>query len=332
MADITYNPTAWADDKAGGTNITAKRLNNMETGIANAVAAINVLNTNIPENISNNVLYALRMHSNVYEGRQISEIPEIKDAVVAAGSVPEFLHKCAAAMQNYLDDNATDSDLVYVLYDAYLNIYDYEDIAVGSQTMRYRIYAKGHDYGAGDTAQPYTYFFVPDETYEVPSSDTSYVVNGSYIKFNTSNTNNGTSTENNPYLASQLHKYLTNVVLPRFPQIWRNRMVTRRKLAPERYSSSALTESTGWVWKDFGKLFSLTEMEVYGCQVWSGKYETGYDTQLPGFKETKNRIKGRIGWWLASSASGSSAWVCAVGDYGRTACLGAASDWLRPLP
>ena len=38
---VTYNKTTWADGTNGGTPITAARLNNMETGIANTAALAN---------------------------------------------------------------------------------------------------------------------------------------------------------------------------------------------------------------------------------------------------------------------------------------------------
>ena len=40
MADISYTPTTWANGSTGGTPIDATKLNNIETGISNAVAAI----------------------------------------------------------------------------------------------------------------------------------------------------------------------------------------------------------------------------------------------------------------------------------------------------
>lgn len=40
MADISYTPTTWADGAEGGTPINSTRLNNIESGIVDAVAAI----------------------------------------------------------------------------------------------------------------------------------------------------------------------------------------------------------------------------------------------------------------------------------------------------
>lgn len=42
MADsISYTPTTWADGADGGTPITAARLNNLESGVTNAVKQAN---------------------------------------------------------------------------------------------------------------------------------------------------------------------------------------------------------------------------------------------------------------------------------------------------
>lgn len=40
MADISYTPNTWADGSEGGTPIDAAKLNNIESGISGAVAAI----------------------------------------------------------------------------------------------------------------------------------------------------------------------------------------------------------------------------------------------------------------------------------------------------
>ena len=41
---ISYRPTAWKDDRAGGTPITAEQLNRIERGVADAAAGVNALN------------------------------------------------------------------------------------------------------------------------------------------------------------------------------------------------------------------------------------------------------------------------------------------------
>lgn len=44
---LNYTATAWKDLEAGGTAITAARLNNIETGIADADAAVNAVNATV---------------------------------------------------------------------------------------------------------------------------------------------------------------------------------------------------------------------------------------------------------------------------------------------
>lgn len=45
MADISYTPTTWANGAEGGTAIDAAKLNNIESGIVDAVAAIGLNDT-----------------------------------------------------------------------------------------------------------------------------------------------------------------------------------------------------------------------------------------------------------------------------------------------
>ena len=218
--------------------------------------------------------------------------------------------------------------------DSGMRIGDYFDIVVGTQTMRYRIGAMGHEYTAADASQPWMFTMVPDAPYTVPSSDTDYVVDGSYVQWNKTATNQGTADFPQPYLASSLHKYENEVILPRFPSAWQNVMRSKRSLAENRYSASgALTESNSWAWVDLGKIWSPSEMEVYGCCIWGTRgYSQGMDTQFPIFAETRNRIKSRCYWWLRSVHAGSSSSACNVNNNGNANYISAANDWLRPLP
>ena len=102
-----------------------------------------------------------------------------------------------------------------------------------------------------------------------------------------------------------------------------------------RYSSSEkLTESSGLSWADLGKVWSPSEMEVYGCPVWGTKgYSVGFDSQFPIFSDTASRIAGgRVGWWLRSVRGGSASYACLVGTYGTANNDAPTYGWLRPLP
>ena len=107
----------------------------------------------------------------------------------------------------------------------------------------------------------------------------------------------------------------------------------RRVLLEERYSASgALTDSNSWSWADIGKVFSLSETEVYGTCVWGTKgYSVGFDCQWDLFHDTAHRLNGtRYHWGLRSAAGGSSAGACYVGHYGNADDSGASNDWVRP--
>ena len=56
------------------------------------------------------------------------------------------------------------------------------------------------------------------------------------------------------------------------------------------------------------------------------------DSQFPIFRETKNRIKGRIDWWLRSVSGGSSVDACYVYHSGNAYCYSPTYTWVRPLP
>ena len=106
-------------------------------------------------------------------------------------------------------------------------------------------------------------------------------------------------------------------------------------LLEERYSASgALNDSNSWSWQNIGKVFSLSEMEVYGCPVWGTKgYSVGFDCQWDLFRDTAHRVNGnRYTWWLRSVMGGSSSYVCYVGGYGNATCYSATYVWVRPRP
>ena len=140
------------------------------------------------------------------------------------------------------------------------------------------------------------------------------------VQWNTTNNNNGNATDGCPYMVSNLHTWLATLS-SHLPQAVKNHIVTKRSLMETRYSASgALTDSTGWEWKDIGLLWVPHEYEVFGSVVWATKgYGQGQAMQYPIFANSwLNRIKGaghggsRCSWWLASVRSGSSTYACSV--------------------
>lgn len=196
-----------------------------------------------------------------------------------------------------------------------------------------RLAGIGHNYQFSDTACPWALWFVIDSPVDMTGS--SYAVNTSYIPWNTSNTNNGTSSEKRPYLASNLHRWELGEFLPSLPAALQDVLVNHRILFETRYSGSgALSDSTGWDWGDAGKVFSLSETEVYGQCVWGTKgYSVGCDAQLPLFRDSRYRLSGgRVNWWLRSVGSGSSSYVCSVAGDGVANPYGATNTRVRPRP
>jgi hypothetical protein len=217
---------------------------------------------------------------------------------------------------------------------------DYIDVTPTSTTVnrgsaiRYRIADFDKYYQYGDTVTGHNIAMVPDAPIDMTGS--TYATNTSYIAWNTTNTNQGTSSESNPYLASNLHKWEIGEFLPALPSSLRNVLIDPRAWVEDRYSSSgSLTDSTGASWKNLGKIFSLSETEVYGQCVWGTKaYSVGQDEQWGIFrgKRGKGMRNSRNNWWLRSVQSGSSSSVCYVSNNGYAGCLDATNEWRRPLP
>ena len=219
-----------------------------------------------------------------------------------------------------------------------LRIGDYIDVPitaganVPSQTVRYRIGAIDHYYQCGDTAKGHHIVMVPLAPVSVTGDKAS---NTSYLQWRDTNDNNGTAEEKHPYLCSKLHDWEINDFLPALPSTLQSAILSQRVLLEERYSSSGnLTEASGWSWADLGKIWSPSEMEVYGCPVWGSKgYSVGFDSQFPIFTDTASRIAGaRVSWWLRSVMGGSSSYACDVSSSGLASLTAPTDGWLRPLP
>ena len=219
-----------------------------------------------------------------------------------------------------------------------IRIGDYVDVTPTVNTvnqgnaMRYRVAGIAHNLGFGDTACPWAFWMVPDSPIVMTGSE--YADDTSYMKWRDTADNNGTADEKHPYLLSKLHDWEINEFLPALPTALKNVLVNHRILLEERYSASGqLTESGGWSWADAGKVFSLSEMEVYGCPVWGTPgYSVGEAAQLPLFKDSRYRIKARVSWWLRSVMAGSASHVCGVSYYGAAYYTSATNTGVRPRP
>ena len=177
---------------------------------------------------------------------------------------------------------------------------------------------------------------------------------GTNIPWNPANNNNGTSVQENPWLASKIYACLNGVnnystsaynsvahgfavqnstgVLQLLPAALQTYIVEKRMYAPKRYSNSGLlTESTSGAWVNYGKLWLPTEMEAYGCPMHTDVNHTneGKNWDCMGsipyalFRDGRApRNKSRVSWWLSSVPSGSSTHACTVYTSGSAYAYG----------
>lgn len=159
------------------------------------------------------------------------------------------------------------------------------------------------------------------------------------VQWNTTNVNNGTADQKNPYLVSNLHKWLNETLYAKLPTKLKNAITEKEFLVEDRYSASgALTDSTGWHWDSLGKLWVPSEFEVFGAQIWATKgYGAGQAIKYPIFETWADMLKGkgkggdRCSWWLLSAHSGNSAHACIVGSSGNAYTWLASNSYCAPL-
>ena len=268
----------------------------------------------------NNAEYNRQGQIGKYGGQNIATILA---GEIGSGSVYDALHKRIAAA-NF----------------AGLRVGDYLDVPLVSasavttqQSVRFLLAHIGPYLYCGDNSKGHHIAFVASAPIAVAKTVTG-VANDSFLMWNTTNTNQGTADRKCPYLGSNL-KAWEKAFEACLPEGLTKYLLTQRVLLEERYSASGtLNDSNSWSWQDIGKVFSLSEMEVYGCPVWGTKgYSVGFDCQWDLFRDTAHRINGnRCNWWLRSVMGGSSSGVCCVSNDGSANYASAADVWVRPRP
>ena len=221
-----------------------------------------------------------------------------------------------------------------------MRVGDYIDVPLvsasaitGQQSVRFLLAHIDPYLYCGDNSKGHHIAFVASSPIAVAKTVTG-VANDSFLMWNTTNTNQGTADQKCPYPNSNLKAWETAFEAC-LPEGLTKYLLTQRVLLEERYSASgALNDSNSWSWQDIGKVFSLSEMEVYGCPVWGTKGSSvGFDCQFDLFRDTAHRLNGtRCDWWLRSVVGGSSSDVCCVSGYGNALCDSATSVWVRPRP
>lgn len=278
-------------------------------------ADIQVLNNNFID-IDNYSNYNQQVANGVYKGRNIEEIPELAEEITAAGNVYNFLHnRASSANWNHL------------------RVGDYINVPQGDYGVRkWQIAHFDPWYNFGNPAMSHHIVFVDANHVKLPSTD-FYKTNTDHIMWNTTNTNNGNIASACPYLVSNLHNWELINFLPSFPDQLKVYMLERSEYLEQRYSeTSKLSTSTGGTWKPIGKVWSLSEIEIYGNTCWSNsQWSVGTGRQLDYFKNISNQIDAsRKPFWLRTPADNSDTNVCFMTDWGRPGSEAATNNNIYP--
>lgn len=226
-----------------------------------------------------------------------------------------------------------------------INVGDYIPFTAGGNTIKAEVSGIDTYYNYGDTAVSHHIDFISRDCWP----DT--------IQWNLVNYNNGTTVSPSPWLASNLYAKLNSLamsvpnattanpellavdysvtgVYDKLPAALKAAIVTKRLLLPSRYTSGALlTDDNSWAWKDAGKLWIPSEVEVCGMEHFGSKngFSSGSFQQYPIFATNMKRVKGagdggsRSHWWLLSANGGGSTY-CATVDGNGNASYGTAGS------
>jgi len=280
---------------------------------------------------------AQQLARGTYRGTNLEEKFAVE--IAAAGSVAAWLHaRCAANNFKgiYPFDYFYDTTVAQTV----------DGTAVTAGTKRKCVIA-GIDmyYNNGDTAMPHHLTIFAG-------------FSNANVLFNTTNNNNGSSYNQNPFKASKLYAVLNGVnnsttnnvgavgfdgtggcYLNTFSSALRNIMVEQRVHLPYRYNSgSVLTDHNGQGWENRGMLFAPSEWEAYGCLVHSvnaansQSQKEGYGPWCHWdiFKTAAGRLLfGRADFWLSSVGGGGSSYACLVGGTGLATCISTTYTGIR---
>lgn len=208
---------------------------------------------------------------------------------------------------------------------------DYIPIVVGTETHQAQI--------AGIN----TYYGTCDSGYEV-KYHIDWITRDCYgeaiIRWNTTDNNNGSSTEASPFLASHLNNWLNSTLYGRLEAKLKAVIKEKRILAPTRYQNgSSLTDDNSWAWKTTGKLWVPYETEIFDNVQWSTKgFGESQNVQYEIFRNSyraRRKKQGPTGaradWWTASALSGNATYAVFVGSYGDSNSSSALTNRYAPV-
>ena len=163
----------------------------------------------------------------------------------------------------------------------------------------------------------------------IVNSRYTYVTSGSYLPWNSSNTNNSSDSGRWPYTDSALHEWEAGLGGIDLPSDFTRYIIDRQAYLEKRSGSSS--DSTDNSWTSLGKIWSLSEKEVFGCDVFGTKgYSVGADVQFDLFRSGDALTGGKTPWWLRTVAGGSTTKACYVDSTGAPMTKDVNSADVRP--
>lgn len=207
-----------------------------------------------------------------------------------------------------------------------LMIGDYIPFQMNGQTVKAQIAGIDTYYGVMNEAVGHHIDFISRDCFNAA------------MKWNTTNTNQGTASESSPWLASNAYSVLNGTWYNYLPTALKSVIVEKSFLVETRYSSSGpLTASNSWKWANIGKLWLPSVYEIVGSNVWGTQgYSEAHAVQYPIFANSwQYRRKGAgngggiCDWWIMTPSGVSSAAVCVVDTTGLVNYTGAADHEFR---
>lgn len=303
---VTGNSGKIATIEANETD-RAKRLSAVESKSADNTGRISVLETKVSGMGTGG--------ASVRAGGQNLSVVLADKISASGGTVYSVLHELVAS-----------EDFSNIMVGDYLNVPVTSNSETSDSNIRFVVAHINPYKGVGKSETASHIALVSAQPLMVNSTYT-YVTGGSCLLWNSSKTNNSDSSEY-PYADSILHKWETSLYYDLSDE-FKKYVIERQAYLEKRYNSSS--DSTGNSWTSIGKLWSLSEKEVFGCDVLGTKgYSVGADVQFDLFKSGDALTSGRKSWWLRTVAGGSTTKACYVDSTGAPMAKDVNGTYVRP--
>lgn len=291
---VTGNSGKIATIEANETD-RAKRLSAVESKAADNTGRISVLETKVSGMGTGG--------ASVRAGGQDLSVVLADKISASGGTVYSVLHELVA-----------NEDFSNIMVGDYFNVQVKPTYATSDSSIRLVVAHINPYKGVGKTETASHIALVSAQPLFVKPGYT-YVTGGSCLPWNSSNTNNSSDSGRWPYTDSALHEWEAGLGGIDLPSDFTRYLIDRQAYLEKRSGSSS--DSTDNSWTSLGKIWSLSEKEVFGCDVFGTKgYSVGADVQFDLFRSGDALTGGKNPWWLRTVAGGSTTKACYVDSTG----------------